>query len=215
MRFLSSPALANYGHVILPSLAGILGLSAISSQWSENHRLRAEIQNVSVDRTMADRLTATKISVSHQKSRAHAMELNQWIDAFNQYAVQLTSRSASTRKSAEDVIYQHNAQAIVAIYQAGCAAGVHWDGTNKGILIREVLAGKSPTDGPFKGTTFKVPNIPENQLPGTAKYIRWVSGQGLVFDLSNASLEDVTKPAEPESIPTPPTFPAMPKFPEI
>ena len=57
MKFFTSRTWSTYGHVILPAMAGVLGLAALSAQWIENHRLRTELEKMELSFEYALRAT--------------------------------------------------------------------------------------------------------------------------------------------------------------
>ena len=95
--------------------------------------------------------------------------------------------SAST--TAKD---QRNAQTIVSVYQAAAAAGAPFTTATRAGLIGEVIAGVSPTEGPFTGTRFAAPNITTaTDLTAHAyKYIKLESDSTLGYDKAGGHAND-------------------------
>lgn len=86
-------------------------------------------------------------------------------------------------KTAKD---KRNAQTIASVYQSGAAAGVIWGGTtpvaNESDAANAVIAGATPPDGPFAGTTFIVPNISGEDVSGAVGYLKWEGNAGLTYN---------------------------------
>ena len=81
-------------------------------------------------------------------------------------------------KTAKD---KRNAQTIASVYQAGNAAGVSWGDSSVSTAASAVIAGGSPSDGPFADNTFIVPNISGEDLTGAENYLTWTAGIGLEY----------------------------------
>jgi prepilin-type N-terminal cleavage/methylation domain-containing protein len=78
----------------------------------------------------------------------------------------------AVREHAFDVQYQRNAQEIATVYAAGNTAGVSF--LIPGDLeatVREVIAGKTASHGPFQGKLFKVGTMPEDSISGALAYL--------------------------------------------
>ena len=88
----------------------------------------------------------------------------------------------SVSSTAKDISNQRNAQSVVAMFQAGSAAGLTWNGATRNAKISSVVAGQSPTDGAFAGKTFKVPNLAGTDLSGTYKYVGLDADGNLFYD---------------------------------
>lgn len=83
--------------------------------------------------------------------------------------------------SARTATRQRNAQSIVSMFAAGQAAGVSWSGATRNALVSSVISGQAPTDGPFVGKTFRVPNITGSDLTGSYPYLGRDASDGTLF----------------------------------
>ncbi len=92
----------------------------------------------------------------------------------------------SISTSAKTAVAQRNAQSIVSMFAAGQAAGVTWAGATRNALVASTISGQSPTDGPFVGKTFRVPNISSTDLAVSYKYVGRDSDGNLFYDRSGS-----------------------------
>jgi prepilin-type N-terminal cleavage/methylation domain-containing protein len=90
----------------------------------------------------------------------------------------------SISTSAKSAVAQRNAQSLVSMFAAGQAAGLTWTGATRNALVASVISGQSPTDGPFIGKTFRVPNITSTDLAVSYKYIGKDTDGNLFYDRS-------------------------------
>jgi len=77
-----------------------------------------------------------------------------------------------------------NAQHLVDIYVSGSAAGVTWPGSSRNEKIAAVVTGAAPTDGPFTGKTFQVPNLSGTILTDAYPFIGQDSNGDLFYDMA-------------------------------
>jgi prepilin-type N-terminal cleavage/methylation domain-containing protein len=82
--------------------------------------------------------------------------------------------------SAKETENRRNAQSIVSVYEIGAAAGIQWAGSLDD-AVAEIVKGRSPKDGAFRGRTFMVPNLSDEATKGAKKYIQFVKGR-LVYN---------------------------------
>jgi prepilin-type N-terminal cleavage/methylation domain-containing protein len=91
----------------------------------------------------------------------------------------------SVGSSARVATAQRNAQSIVSMYEYGTAAGIVWGGADRNAKIQSVITGASPTDGPFAGKSFKLPNLSTADTQATYPYIGF-DGTDLYYDKAGA-----------------------------
>jgi prepilin-type N-terminal cleavage/methylation domain-containing protein len=78
---------------------------------------------------------------------------------------------SKVRDGATEASAQRNAQSIASVYNSGLAAGVSWSGTGVAGKITDVVGGQKPATGPFKNSTFKVPNLSSAEQTAAAVYL--------------------------------------------
>jgi prepilin-type N-terminal cleavage/methylation domain-containing protein len=77
-----------------------------------------------------------------------------------------------SRKAAEDECYRRNAQQIASTAAMASAAGALFIIPNDATAtIQNLVQGKSPSSGVFKGRVFKLPPMEDYQIQGALKYL--------------------------------------------
>ena len=160
---------------------------------------------LSGERTTSVQVIQSEIKKAQEKDRAYIKDLNKWIDGINHFAGQMNAKIGSIKKSTQQAIDQRNAQNLVAMHQAGLAAGVTWTGATKEARIQSVVTGGTPVSGAFAGKTFKVPDLTLTAQVSASKFIE-LTDDGLAY----------VRPPEPAvaEAEEPLAFPEMPKLPE-
>lgn len=88
----------------------------------------------------------------------------------------------SVTNASKTATYQRNAQTIVDVFQSGQAAGVVWDTSGaKAAIVNLVIAGSSPSSGPYSGKTFKVPGLAGSDLTNALPYIAKDTDGSLIY----------------------------------
>lgn len=80
-------------------------------------------------------------------------------------------------EATRDAQRHRNAQNIVAVFEAGRAAGVQWDTASLDTALKDVVRGKTVEAGILRGNHFAFPE-PDSEAVGSAKkYIRLEDGR--------------------------------------
>jgi prepilin-type N-terminal cleavage/methylation domain-containing protein len=97
--------------------------------------------------------------------------------------------------SAREATAKRNAQSVASVLNAALAAGASstaWTKTGAG-LINAAEEGVSPTDGPFRGKTFSVGNIDDQEEDLAAGYLSWNETNKQVIYNGNKENDDAAE----------------------
>jgi len=212
MKLSPSQIVSEYGQVIFPSVAAVIGLAALMSQWVDNHRLRGEVERLNAERTASVKATQIGLQKELDKNKTYIKDLNKWIDGMNGYFASIRKSTQEAEKATQIAQSQKSAISIVAMFKSGATAGVEWKGKTKEALVEEVMVGAAPPSGAFAHMTFKMPRCSEADLGTIYRFITYSPSEGLEYD------KEGNQPGGRESQGTPRALAAdgllMPKLPE-
>jgi prepilin-type N-terminal cleavage/methylation domain-containing protein len=87
-------------------------------------------------------------------------------------AMAIPQLSSWYSSDAQDLRYRRNAQEIASVFAAAQAAGHDFEASgNLAQTIRNVVAGGSPAEGPFRNQIFAVPGLGEEDIEGVQRYL--------------------------------------------
>lgn len=93
-------------------------------------------------------------------------------------AISLALMTGNHRKTIEEVRDQRNAQEIVNLTTAAQAAGAPViENGDMRRTIQNLIDGISPNSGSFRGRTFRLHNLKEEEITGALQYLEWEGGQ--------------------------------------
>jgi hypothetical protein len=179
-----------------PSIACVIALAAIGSQWWENYQLRKQLRATSAAHASALEQQASVIQAIQNQRHEERRLIEQncraqvrWMEEMRESFTSLHASRANAQELAEQLnderrYNQWNAQSIVSVFNSAASAGVHWRGKSRDRLVEEVLAGMTPTTGPFAGKTFRVPNFSLEEAFLCAPFIAFDHEKGLIYDQS-------------------------------
>ncbi|RBP42616.1 hypothetical protein DES53_106325 [Roseimicrobium gellanilyticum] len=183
---------------VWPSIACLIALTAIGSQWWENHQLRKQLEANSVAHATALEKQATVIqSIQNQRHEERRLiEQNcraqvRWMEEMREAFANLHESRENAEELAQQLnderrYKQWNAQSIVSVFNSAASAGVDWRGKSRDRLVEEVLAGMTPAVGPFAGKTFRVPNFSLEEAFLCSPFIALDRDKGLIYDQNGA-----------------------------
>lgn len=94
-------------------------------------------------------------------------------------------------QTAEDSKNKRNAQNLASVAASASAAGYDFvaqsgngDGADASAAIGAIVTGASPTDGPFQGTFFGVPNLSSDEQSEADQYLEVANGM-LIYTGAN------------------------------
>ena len=178
------------------SIACVIALAAMGSQWWENHQLREQLKTSSAAHATALEKQADVIyAIQNQRHEERRLiEQNcraqvRWMEEMREAFASLHASRATAHELAEQLYddrryNQWNAQSIVSVFNSAASAGVNWRGKSRDNLVEEVLAGMTPATGPFAGKTFRVPNFSLEEAFLCAPFIGLDDEKGLIYDQS-------------------------------
>ena len=92
-------------------------------------------------------------------------------------AIAIPNLGAIHRGQASETRYRRNAQEVASVFATAQAAGLDFTaGLNLEQTIRNIVAGGSPQDGPFKNKLFAVKNLGEEDIAGVQTYLTLQGG---------------------------------------
>jgi prepilin-type N-terminal cleavage/methylation domain-containing protein len=87
-------------------------------------------------------------------------------------AIAIPQLSSWYGSDARELRYRRNAQEIAAVFAAAQAAGRDFAASGNLVqTIRNVAAGGSPSEGPFRGQVYAVPGLGEQDIVGVQRYL--------------------------------------------
>ena len=177
-----------------PSIACVIALAAIGSQWWENYQLRKELQATSAAHATALEKQATIVQAIQNQRHEERRLIEQncraqvrWMEEMRDSFANLSESHAKAQLTAQQMnderrYNQWNAQSIVSVFNSAASAGAPWRGKSRDKLVEEVLAGMTPATGPFAGKTFRVPNFSLEEAFLCAPFIALDHEKGLIYD---------------------------------
>lgn len=92
-------------------------------------------------------------------------------------AIAIPNLGSIHRGQATETRYRRNAQEVASVFATAQAAGLDFAaGMNMEQTIRNIVAGGSPKDGPFKNKLFAVKNLGEEDIAGVQTYLTFDGG---------------------------------------
>ena len=100
--------------------------------------------------------------------------------------ISLALMTGDHRETVQEIRDQRNAQEIVNLATAAQAAGapVIENDDMRG-TIQNLIDGTSPKSGSFRGRTFRLNNLREEEINGALQYLEWEGGQPIYIPRSD------------------------------
>lgn len=112
----------------------------------------------------------------HLRTGRSAVEILIWLVVAAFLGSWLFPGIARVSRDSQETRDQHNARALVAIFNAASTTGLTFQGRSKEEIIDRLVSGAWATSGVFAGTFFGLPEMSEEEKLGAANFLAFEEG---------------------------------------